>query len=457
MRIPDLVLLSQNAESFFTLLPLTDIKTGADKTEAQKNGYRVGYTVAELQEEFPDIDPACIFFANAFPPAFYWNKDTMVVFPLHLYERQLMAPGNDQNLSDHIKRGIAQISAKIQANNYSFILTSLNDRMRMEYLKMLLERSVPGLYDLFLDIYHSCDFGCAAIGRDGIDKLLALKSDKEWQHTRRALAHLPEVVTVYRGVGDKSSHLDEAYSWTLSPNIALFFATRLSKESASVYTAQVKREDIFEYIDATDECECLVLPEKVFNVQEDELYGHDWLNEAMEDVAQLYLDCKRRAMYDKIPFETSSEIHEKSHSLRVLFHSLLLANLYQLDETDKLVLAEAALYHDTGRIDDTADRKHGTRSAKKYKHAVKNADPLVVFLMKYHCKPDEEGLAFIDANPELSKDRERAITLFNIFKDADGLDRVRLGPKEIDPCQLRTEEAKKLPLIAEMTLNNLEA
>ena len=46
--------------------------------------------------------------------------------------------------------------------------------------------------------------------------------------------------------------------------------------------------------------------------------------------------------------------------------------------------------------------------------------------------------------------------LYNIFKDADGLDRVRLGLKELNISMLRTEEAKKLPLVANLLLENIK-
>ena len=44
------------------------------------------------------------------------------------------------------------------------------------------------------------------------------------------------------------------------------------------------------------------------------------------------------------------------------------------------------------------------------------------------------------------KDRLRAEHLFNVCKDMDGLDRVRLN--DLDYRVLRTEFAKRLPLIA---------
>lgn len=39
---------------------------------------------------------------------------------------------------------------------------------------------------------------------------------------------------------------------------------------------------------------------------------------------------------------------------------------------------------------------------------------------------------------------ERCILLYQIFKDADALDRFRLGPDGLDVNMLRTEEAHKL-------------
>ena len=72
--------------------------------------------------------------------------------------------------------------------------------------------------------------------------------------------------------------------------------------------------------------------------------------------------------------------------------------------------------------------------------------------------PDEEAYQHIRNNRVLSKNRSRATKLFNIFKDADGLERIRLDGalKELDLNQLRTEKAKTLSLVARICLEQVK-
>ncbi|MEC0385646.1 hypothetical protein P8813_21565 [Bacillus velezensis] len=73
-----------------------------------------------------------------------------------------------------------------------------------------------------------------------------------------------EVLTIYRGQGSKSTHYDEALSWTLSEEVAHFFANRFS-DNGAVYRGKVKRENVKGYIEREEEV--LVFPESVFDIE----------------------------------------------------------------------------------------------------------------------------------------------------------------------------------------------
>ena len=152
----------------------------------------------------------------------------------------------------------------------------------------------------------------------------------------------------------------------------------------------------------------------------------------------------------------AGKLHGKAHAGRVLFMCMLLAYMKGLDLEDKEILIEAALYHDTGRRSDSEDNTHGGESARMLQEAYPDTDPITLFLMEYHCRPDKEGYDFISEHWRDRQDALRVKALFDIFKDADGLDRVRLGNYELDMFQLRTEEARKLPQIAKITEEQLK-
>lgn len=146
--------------------------------------------------------------------------------------------------------------------------------------------------------------------------------------------------------------------------------------------------------------------------------------------------------------ETIDSIHGIMHETRVLIWQELLARILMKDGVvlDQEALRWAAATHDTQRIDDGIDFPHGQRAAV-WVHQQLNQTILatsletVVYLCAWHVPPDTNA-------PEMTP------TLAT-FKDADGLDRVRLG--DLDPRMLRWERSKQLLLpLAEALLEASE-
>ena len=140
-----------------------------------------------------------------------------------------------------------------------------------------------------------------------------------------------------------------------------------------------------------------------------------------------------------------SEWHTKAHSARVLLLALLIGQQKRLSEEEKDALAMAAVFHDSRRLDEGIDKGHGSRAAEYYKAYCREHDlPYdagTYYITYYHDQDDSLGLSEIAKSPSLS---ERAVLLYQVFKDADALDRFRLGPDGLDVNFLRTEEAHRL-------------
>lgn len=149
-------------------------------------------------------------------------------------------------------------------------------------------------------------------------------------------------------------------------------------------------------------------------------------------------------------FAQKSEEHGLNHQARVLLLSLIIANEMDLPLRDRRVLATAAIYHDTQRVNDIDDSEHGKSSCDYYHNSVKDPDPLVEFLCEYHCRPDKEGYQEIMNNRKLSKSRSRSKLLIDVFKDADALERVRFGIQALDVNQLRLPISQELSLVARL-------
>jgi len=149
-------------------------------------------------------------------------------------------------------------------------------------------------------------------------------------------------------------------------------------------------------------------------------------------------------------------IHGINHARRVLMLALILSFLNGLGQKDKDILVLAALYHDIGRTHNGRCTVHGEHSYKKMVklNLVPAMEPHELILLKYiienHCIEDDR--AFKNAE-QFHTDRHRAIELLKLLKDADNLDRVRLG--DLDVRYLRTPYARQLVTVAEMLFQEI--
>ena len=136
-----------------------------------------------------------------------------------------------------------------------------------------------------------------------------------------------------------------------------------------------------------------------------------------------------------------SEYHTRAHCARVLLHALLIAEKMGLSQELWEVLGAAAVFHDTRRQDDWLDVGHGQRAAEYYKEFCRTNplvyDERVYRIIAYHDREDALGEAALS-------DLEHGVLLYRIFKDADALDRFRLGEKALDEDMLRTAPARSL-------------
>lgn len=213
------------------------------------------------------------------------------------------------------------------------------------------------------------------------------------------------------------------------------------------------------------------------------------------------------------PWTTGGAIHFRPHWARVLMLALAMGDAAGLSDADLDALAAAAVFHDSRRKNPYLDTGHGDRAAHYYAdfHARRQKsqsetpadasaerprvpfDPRAYLAMQWHDRDDREGLNVInraqerDELPTASASREKrghlasvenafrgmdhrdlllpngladalpegadadAATLYRMFKDADGLDRIRLGENGLDPRFLRFQYAwDALPFAKEL-------
>lgn len=141
-----------------------------------------------------------------------------------------------------------------------------------------------------------------------------------------------------------------------------------------------------------------------------------------------------------------SKIHGPGHCRRVLLHALAVGEAELGHNIEALeILAQASVFHDTRRLNEGPDTGHGARAAAYYReycaaHPEVTFHPETVLLIRYHDLNDRKGIEAI--RKQFGNDSPEVERMYAIFKDADALDRHRLGPYGLDPLYLRTPAAR---------------
>ena len=287
----------------------------------------------------------------------------------------------------------------------------------------------------------------------------------EYVFSHAPQSELPEpdedgLITIYRGMGEKSQPAENAISWSTSPVCALWFANR-SGRGTRLVSAKVSPEQILAYSPGhRGEQEVILKPGTNLEIQE-----ADMIPSTEAHVPSLLVPITKDFFrYGSIatklgyPVENLFQWHGIKHILRVLVLTLIYCQHSgeALSEEDRLILIYFSLLHDIGRDSEVEDEIHGDKSVELIRRKnirikgiqlTKKGYRIAKLLIRHHCRSDEIGLERIGKTPNFTtQDLARAARLYRIAKDMDGLDRVRFNG--LDFRYLRTPYAKRLPLVA---------
>lgn len=193
------------------------------------------------------------------------------------------------------------------------------------------------------------------------------------------------------------------------------------------------------------------IPQNVVNFEGFDYDNYDKIIEYLKKVGvwESYYEELKKINKDHSKYYKSL-VHGVEHTSRVVLYTLLLTTLDGISEHDKELLLIAARYHDIGRRDDSVNREHGEWGVKKIRELglldelAEDDKEIVEFVIKQHFLSKEENLK---ALKEISFwKRKKYEIILNYLKDADALDRVRIGNEnmQLDPDRLRGETAKSL-------------
>ena len=287
----------------------------------------------------------------------------------------------------------------------------------------------------------------------------------EYVFSHAPQSELPEpdadgLITIYRGMGEKSQPAENAISWSTSPVCALWFANR-SGRGTRLVSARVSPEQILAYNPGhRGEQEVILKSGTNLEILEADMIPSTeaHMPSLLAPVTKDFFKYGSIATKLGYPVENLFQWHGIKHILRVLVLTLIYCQHSgeALSEEDRLILIYFSLLHDIGRDSEVEDETHGDKSVELIRRKnirikgiqlTKKGYRIAKLLIRHHCRSDEIGLERIAKTPNFTtQDIARAAKLYRIAKDMDGLDRVRFNG--LDFRYLRTPYAKRLPLVA---------
>ena len=382
----------------------------------------------------------------------YWYVEPDIGLYVELYTNTI--PTGTDEIDDTLEAFDAKkrielnkhvVTSAINNKHYKDYFVRLPNEFRLfEFEKRYKDIPEENIYEIFEYIYTSYDFGFNKWNPELIDYCCKFSPKPEKD----------EVITIYRGQGNESTPITEAYSYTTDSSIATRFALMYGTNNSSIIKANIHTKDIKAYINCRDEHEVLVPYDALQNIQIISL-GHYTQDNVISCIAPYLRDYGKivNKYIEPLTNYYTSYIHGIGHIKRMMLLELILAKQLKLTPTDSHILQYCVTFHDIGRTTDIEDIKHGELSIDFIKeHKLTNKFGLTptqlnmaYAIIKNHCINDTQGIENIN-NDNTIKMKKRTIQLYRIFKDIDNLDRIRTN--DLDYKYLRHSESIKLISLA---------
>ncbi|MEG1724870.1 MAG: hypothetical protein RR313_05700 [Anaerovoracaceae bacterium] len=134
-------------------IPLTAIKTEADKQKYNNIGYKIGHTAKEFELEYPSLNTTKIYFCNGIDECYYFDNDDLEILPLFIDEKKCVedekkrAAAEGHSLEGYLKEMVGLGYEMIENDKVNYYLTAMRfmvpPRFVAKYLKMIRNRLEP--------------------------------------------------------------------------------------------------------------------------------------------------------------------------------------------------------------------------------------------------------------------------------------------------------------------------
>lgn len=252
------------------LIPLSSITSPQQLKALQAQGIQVEFTTDSFKEQFPFIEVSHVYYSPQWFGAYlYLDLEHFCLFDLQLMNQKSLAEQLSGKPFATLFPGLLASQHQLfEQRDYAQLLLRCPENLRPELLQYIATHAEADeeLYTFVINWYQSCDYAAGSMTPKTWERLFEHKSSALRAKTEKALSHLPDEVTVYRGEGELSTPTHRAVSWTLNPHIAHLFACgtrRQERQQATLIQGKVKKEDILESLLQDGEEELIILPGRV--------------------------------------------------------------------------------------------------------------------------------------------------------------------------------------------------
>ncbi len=425
-----------------SLIPITDLEQHPLKPQ----GFSLGPLQTQIRQE--GMDPGDFFYNPNNPELPFCYYRGVVLLDLAQLD------GKIADALNIIQRTEKDLNESVAKRDFDRFLSLIDERLAPD-LFMEIFNFIPDdqKYRLFERVCRYNPNSRQVFTDDFIDKANKYKGVT----ASRPVADDQGFVEVYRGQSTKKNPPRDVRTWTVDINRAIKQALAFNP-AGNVFKGRVHLDNITDYNMERYKKEVLI---NAFKVEELELMPLIKLEDFDNQLKTGGVIADYYTWVGKINnnwFHNPQGIHALSHTKRVLLLCLLISYLEKYAQEDKVILCMAAIYHDIGRLTDGYDPDHGMASYDKVlEEKLTVADnpqdaEMLRFIVQNHAIPDQS--AYKKLGRYDIDDVDRTWRLYDAFKDADGLDRVRIN--DLNPEYLRTPSAHRLLMLAHQLYNMQE-
>lgn len=174
-------------------------------------------------------------------------------------------------LKELIEQRRKHIQSSLEKKKFKSLLSMTENIIKISMFKKYFE-DIPDAdkYDIFQSVYKKSEYNFQEFDREFLEKILSYREwSISWKENIQSLVDKTDEegwLTVYRGQGTKSTPLEDALSWSLSKNVAHFFANRFDK-NGWIWKANVHISDIWDFLPERNEEEVLVEYDRLCNIE----------------------------------------------------------------------------------------------------------------------------------------------------------------------------------------------